>query len=208
MKWGHRKRQEPVSDLRRRYDSTKSDYKQAKKAYNKAFNTAYDKSAAAYSLNKKKRQENDKRWEDAFDKAEKANAARTAYKQAKKDYKNSDEAKAIRAERTKTALKVGAVAAGTVLATYGAKKLHDLVRDKNYEIRIDQAHKYIDKHINSPAFTKYKGMDMDDWRAANSRYNEFVRGTISNYSNQAKTDKFSTAAKNVAKDYLDKRRKY
>lgn len=45
-------------------------YKTAKKEYNKSFNRAYNKAAAAYSPFKKHRQANDERWNDVAEKAE------------------------------------------------------------------------------------------------------------------------------------------
>lgn len=52
--------------------------------------------------------------------------AKSEYKQAKKEYKQTDEYKA----RRKKALKVGAAVAGTALAAYGAKKVYDIHKDK------------------------------------------------------------------------------
>lgn len=93
MKWGVRRYQNKDGSLtpagQKRYDSagdvksTKSAYKQANKEYNRAFNKAYNRAGAAYSPFKKHREANDKRWEDAFDKADKLGVARTAYKDAK-----------------------------------------------------------------------------------------------------------------------------
>lgn len=88
MKWGVRKKRPEskiASDVRR----TKEAYKKANKEYKKSFNKAYDKSAAAYSPLKKHRKENDARWDDAFNKADAANKAQAAYKQAKKTRKEA-----------------------------------------------------------------------------------------------------------------------
>lgn len=83
MKWGVRRAKNPV------LSEKKAAYKQAKKDYNKAYNKAYNRAVAAYSPIKKHRQANDARWEDAANKAEKLNTAKTEYKQAKKEYKSN-----------------------------------------------------------------------------------------------------------------------
>ena len=83
MKWGHRKKQQPTSGIRDRYDSTKTAYKSANKAYKKSFNKANNRRIAAFSPSKKQRQRNDERWADAIDKANTANKAQAKYKQAK-----------------------------------------------------------------------------------------------------------------------------
>lgn len=83
MKWGHRKAPEQSAMLRN-VKSTKANYKSAKKAYNKSFNAAYNKSHQVYSLSKKKREANDKRWEDVYDKIDALDKAKTEYKSAKK----------------------------------------------------------------------------------------------------------------------------
>lgn len=77
MKWGVRKKR--ISDV----DVAKSSYRSAKKAYNKSFNKAYNRAVAAYSPFKKHRQANDARWEDAANKAEALNKAKSTYKKVK-----------------------------------------------------------------------------------------------------------------------------
>lgn len=75
-----------TSNTRNRYDSTKAEYKSAKKAYNKALNKASSYSSNHYIgqfTNKKKKAESDARWNDAADKAKALNKAESAYKQAK-----------------------------------------------------------------------------------------------------------------------------
>lgn len=91
MKWGVRRRtQLPTSSTRKKYDDTKVNYKAAKKAYNKAFNKASNYSSAhaiGQWTNKKKSAEADKRWDDAINKADAVNKAKTQYKQAKQERK-------------------------------------------------------------------------------------------------------------------------
>ena len=66
MKWGHRKSL-PTSSLRNQVDSTKTTYKNAKKAYNKSFNDA--------------------RWAKTLVDANKLDSAKTDYKKAKSERK-------------------------------------------------------------------------------------------------------------------------
>lgn len=73
-----------VSSTRANYDKAKNDYKQSKRDFSKAYNSAYNKSIAAYSPVKKHREANTKRWENAYDRAVKLNDSKNAYKQAKK----------------------------------------------------------------------------------------------------------------------------
>lgn len=85
MKWGVRKFQQKSKEL----DQKKAAYKKAKKSYNKAYNKAYNRSFAAYSPIKKHRENNDKRWDDAFKKGEKAANLKKEYKAAKKEMRQN-----------------------------------------------------------------------------------------------------------------------
>lgn len=90
MKWGHRKAL-PKSDTRKRYDSTKKDYKEARKAYNKSYNRAYSYSQRhpiSQWVGKKAKAESDRRWDKAIDDAVKQKKARDKYKSAKRARKN------------------------------------------------------------------------------------------------------------------------
>lgn len=129
MRWGHRKKQEPTSDIRKRYDSAKAEYKQAKKEYSRAATKASNRSIAAISPIKKHRQADKARWDDVVKKAERANAADAAYKQAKRDYKTSPEGKAAAKARAKKAIKIGAAVAGTALAAYGTYKAAKYIKE-------------------------------------------------------------------------------
>lgn len=86
MKWGHRKTL-PTSSLRNQVDSTKTTYKNAKKAYNKSFNDAYKHRAEAYSFSKERRKTNDARWAKTLVDANKLDSAKTDYKKAKSERK-------------------------------------------------------------------------------------------------------------------------
>lgn len=91
MKWGVRRYQNVDGSLtaagRRRY-GTKENYKnyqknkEARREYNKSFNKAYNKQHQAYSLSKKKREENTRRWEDVSDKADKYIDAHRKYRRS------------------------------------------------------------------------------------------------------------------------------
>ena len=72
------------------YDATRADYKAAKKAYNKSFNSAYNYSAnhlISQHVNKNKKAESDRRWDDVNSKAKALNSAEKAYKKSKADYR-------------------------------------------------------------------------------------------------------------------------
>ena len=83
----------------------KSAYKAAKKAYNKSFNKAYYHNHP-FSFSKKKREESQERWNDAYDKAQKLGEAKRVYKTAKKNAAQNKKAdrKAIKAEKKATRL--------------------------------------------------------------------------------------------------------
>lgn len=91
MKWGYRKAV-PTSDIRRQYDAAKAAKKTAHKEYSKAFDKAYNYSyrhSIGQFTNKKKIAESDRRWNDAYDKAEKSRNAKLEYKKAKVARKES-----------------------------------------------------------------------------------------------------------------------
>lgn len=100
MKWGVRKKPEQ-SSIAREVQSTKAAYKNAKKEYNRAFNRYYNRAHQAYSLSKKKRAANDARFEEALNKADALDNAKTAYKTAKRARK--DAIKSTRRELNKNA---------------------------------------------------------------------------------------------------------
>lgn len=140
MRWGHRKSypttsagyptKSTVGAARVRMKESKKAYKQANKDYNKSFKKAHRYTynhPIASSIRKKK---TTNLWGDAYEKGNTANKAKDSYKQSKQNYKaekkayaNTPEAKAARSKRIKTAAAVGAAAAGTALAAYGAYKM-------------------------------------------------------------------------------------
>lgn len=86
MKWGKRKAL-PTSSTYSKVQSTKAQYKQAKKAYNKAYSYSSRHTIGQFT-NKKKKAESDRRWNDAYDKANAVEKAKTDYKQAKTERKD------------------------------------------------------------------------------------------------------------------------
>lgn len=160
MKWGRRRWQTKDGSLtaagRKRYsdvDEKKAAMKAAKKEYNKSFNKAYNRAIGAYSPIKKHREANDRRWEDATNKAEAYNKAKKDYKDAKKQEK-ANRTPEEKAARRKKALKVGATIAATALAAYGAKKLYDMNKSSKEQMRIakgaaaaEKARKAMEKEI-------------------------------------------------------------
>ena len=72
------------------YDTARAEYKAAKKAYNKSFNKAYNYSSThliSQYVNKDKKAESDRRWDDVDSKAKALNSAEKAYKKSKADYR-------------------------------------------------------------------------------------------------------------------------
>ena len=91
MKWGFRRSRElSASDVRGRYNSAKTEYRNAKKAFNKSYNKAFNYSnmhPIGQFVSKKKKAESDRRWDDAVDKADKLNESKQTYKQVKDERK-------------------------------------------------------------------------------------------------------------------------
>ena len=87
MKWGKRKAR-PLSEVQK----ARRNVRDAKRAYSKSFDKAYNRAAAAYSPFKKHREANDRRWNDAANKAEKLRVAKGELKAAKKSAKTAKKA--------------------------------------------------------------------------------------------------------------------
>ena len=87
MKWGHRSSTLPTSNIRKRYDSAKSENKQANKAFNKEINKA--RANPLNAVTKK----GDQRWQHVTDLAKKADKANTDYKSVKAERKAAIDAK-------------------------------------------------------------------------------------------------------------------
>lgn len=130
-------------------------------------------------------------------------------------YASSDSAqseaarKEERRAKAKRSAKIGAAVVGTALAVYGAKKLHDVIRDKNYLYRMEQGSKAIDKYIKKTSTAYFPG-EKYDWRerlARADRDRKYFEQVYKSASRQADKDSFGTAVRNVLTDYLDKNRR-
>ena len=164
MKWGVRRASSnpAVSASRARMKSAKANYKAARKAANKSFNSAYNytnKHSIGVLVKKSKhhseanKTEANKRWADSYDKMNKENAAKSKYKQAKKDYKAEKKAARNTPEaKVKKAAKIGAAVAATGLAAYGAykvgKKVNANVKNKHVELATQRADKAFSKSVD------------------------------------------------------------
>ena len=127
MKWGHRKRYyDSNGNLNARgiKKYARAGYAQDSYNSNKTIRgKVYDKITNAHKYG------GDMMYDMSSKKANKARAEKyLADKQAKKDAANSPEAKAARKAKIKKAAKIGAAAAGTALAAYGAYKVVQLAK--------------------------------------------------------------------------------
>ncbi len=111
--------------------------------------------------------------------------------------KNTESSESKKQTRGKTAIKIGAAAVGTALAVYGAKKVHDLVRDKNTAIRISKEYERLITSGLSRGYSPTK--DADFLRQLGEAARDRARSS-------AKSDSFGTALKNVAKSELERLR--
>ena len=202
MRWGHRKAR-TVSTERARMQSARAAYKKSNREFNKAREKAVSYSRTHPSFQKSKghkRAEANRRWDDADKKAQQAKNDKAAYKQAKKEYKQTDEYKAKRAK----AVKAGAVVAGTALAAYGAYKVNKVIRDKNAQIRIGQelvkANKDID-FTDKQLDRLKRGQSNETMAMINKNFNKYAAERLSEAQNdgidRAASDSLVTAAKNV-----------
>jgi hypothetical protein len=124
---------------------------------------------------------------------------------------DSPEAQAARKEarraKAKRAAKVGAALVGTALAVYGAKKLHDVVRDKNEAIKLRKANKLIDEMIRGGTWYTPIGTSAATRAKIDKNFENYVTGTFGAARRDAARDSFATATRNVVNDYLDNRRR-
>ena len=120
---------------------------------------------------------------------------------------NASERKGL-TDKQKKALKLGAIAVGSAIATYGALKVHDYVRERNEHIRVGQklvkANEQIFFNLNnsviSPSATNAQRQAYIDSK------NEMSKTMLNVAQNlgraHAKSDSFGTAVKNVLEDEL------
>lgn len=189
MKWGVRRAKDPV------LGEKKAAYKQAKKDYNKSYSEAYKYSSrhpVGQWASKKKSAEAGRRWEDAIDKAGKLNTAKSEYKQAKKDARNTPEAKAAR----KKALKVGAAVAGTALAAYGAYKLNKYVNSTHGKIQAKRGYEAAERFF-SQSLDATANRVLPKGATATYTLNSNSGNAAAKAARAASKDNFRTAARNV-----------
>lgn len=107
--------------------------------------------------------------------------------------------KEIRIQKAKKAVKIGAVAAGTVLAAYGAYKIHKFVREANVQHHADIIAKTLE-----PLYQQGQAFGTGPLATLESR-NSTRWGTATVAKGFAKNDSFGTALKNVTKDAIKRK---
>ena len=110
---------------------------------------------------------------------------------------DSAQSEAARKQKMKRAAKIGAAVVGTALTAYGAKKIHDVVRDKNHKIRMEQGRKEIKRLISMTGLDetvadRWSNRDLLNGRAP-STFGDIMRDA----DRKARNDSFGTAARNV-----------
>lgn len=227
QKWGLRRYQNEdgslTSEGRQHYGygearanmrAAKAQYKADQKAYGKAFNRATGAGQYIRGLTKKGREENERRYSELAKTANKASKSEAAYKQAKKEYKNSDEYKA-RQEKIKKAAKVGLAVAGTALAAYGTYKLSQAIKDKAFQTSFDKGKKYAESILDANTAIGWTGFKDGSYELLNSKHQVIEKGKLNPNSwqrptaqiaqlqgsnNSAAYKTYSNAMDNVRKD--------
>lgn len=227
QKWGLRKYQNEDGSLtaagrehygygqaRANMQSAKAKYKADQKAYSKAFNRATGAGQYIRGLTKKGKAENERRYAELVKTANKASKSEAAYKQAKQEYKNSDEYKA-RQEKIKKAVKVGAAVAATAVAAYGAYKLSQAVKDKAYQTSYNKGQKFAESILDSNTAIGWTGFKDGSYELLNSKHQVIEKGKFDPNSwqphtaqiaqqqglnNSAAFKTYSNAMDNVRKD--------
>ena len=116
--------------------------------------------------------------------------------QAATDSAQSEAArKEARRAKAKRAAKIGAAVIAAGLAAYGAKKVHDVVRDKNYKFYVKQTSQMLE------SARKYGGFK------SHAEYMDFAERSYKEAYTAAKNTRFVDAARNVYEDYQDQKRR-
>lgn len=119
-----------------------------------------------------------------------------AAKQKQKEAMNTPEAKAERVKTIKKGLKIGAAAAGTALAVYGAYKLNKFVKTKNCQIAAQRGYEVAEstfQKMTAPwAYDNFKSGKSTSIMVSAGSGREALSSARS-----AKKQNFATAAKNV-----------
>lgn len=139
QKWGQRRYQNedgsltPAGREHYGYGEARANFYNARQAYRHANNVASRDFDDAYrktnriNLTKKRKSERDAAINKYYDSEQKRDAAKTAYKNAKNKYINSEEYK----QHKKEALKKTAIVGASIAAAYGAYKLNDFAKKEN-----------------------------------------------------------------------------
>lgn len=213
MKWGHRKRQAFSAKAAGHRFSAKT------MGVYEGMNRKLGNKTSANAFKQVK--------EGQLKKAEQAQADANARKEAK----NTPEAKAA---RRKTAIKVGAAVAGTALAAYGAYKVGQAIKDKNFKLAEEKGSKAFDDYIKdhyadrigstifkdgtsrldvhygngNSSYTMFKDNSANDYynklKLRNLEVEREAGDIYSGYLNRASQDSFKNATKNVANHYTEK----
>ena len=146
-----------------------------------------------------------KKRQAAYDKRDRANLekkiAKTESKIAEKENMTPEQQKAA---RRKTALKVGAAAAGTALAAYGAYKASEAIKEKAFKINQERGNKAVKSYMS-----KYSTSDLnlirdslDSGHAAGEAY-----GNRLLFSRNERMTKLSNKLYKDTADYVDRNSK-
>ena len=128
--------------------------------------------------------------------------------QATSDSAQSEAArKEARRAKAKKAAKIGAAVVAAGLAAYGAKKVHDVVRDKNETIKLKKAQDHINEMIRYGTWNTPMGTSAAARAKIDANFKNYTESTFGAARRNAARDSFGTAVRNVANDYLDNRRR-
>lgn len=206
MKWGRRRYQNEDGSLkpagRGRYSA------QLKATGHKLMAKNYELNERTYS----KMSGKSAKTMASMNKAEK----NSSLKKAEQYQKQADQLKAevntpeAKAERRKKALKVGAAVAGTALAAYGGKKLHDYVRDENHKLHMKKASEKVDGYLKQRDIVdRALRLDPNYAKRFEVRWAEdkhYVKDAFRNAELDAATDSIGKAARNVIDDRRKRRK--
>lgn len=190
MRWGVRRYQNEDGSLTSRGVKRYAEAGYAQDSYNRnktRAGKAYDKVTGAHKYAGRIM------YDISSDAANKRRAEKYAAEQkAAKEARNTPEA---RKARIKKAVVVGAAAAGTVAAVYGAYKLNQFVKERNCQIAVARGHKEVARLVKESQQTMKQIMKSDTWTSAS--YNVNNDAIVGEYLRNARSDNFVQAAKNV-----------
>jgi len=222
QRWGVRRYQNEDGSLtpagRARYGTVENfnkaqAYRSARNDFNKAYNKAYNRSLSALSPIKQHRDNNEKRWNDAANKAKVAEKARQDYRKSKASVQSMPEVQARKAKIKRAAIIGGSVIAAAAL-TYGGYKLAqanpELVMYGKYKIR-----KLLGKTGNNvkadwsdkPGDDSFTKMAKAGLRDIESKYSDRAPTSMSDIRSKGSSEAFSKlrddALKRTNSSYAD-----